>query len=197
MAEFASVDLDPELRSYYDEVLKINHAAKDLIRGLSEAQLLWRPEPRVWSIAQCLSHLVASGRTELPSVHRAIAEARARKTAGHGPYSFGLPGWLLIKVMGPQVRLKFKAPKAYLPDVNKAPGDIICEFFLFQQELLDCIRDADGLDLARTKVQVHDYKYIRLSLGQEFELFIVHEQRHILQAQRVKNEPRLHSAFHA
>src|SRR5262245_36009279 len=39
-------DLEPELRGYYDEVLSINQAAEGLLRGLSEAQLLWKPEPQ-------------------------------------------------------------------------------------------------------------------------------------------------------
>ncbi len=60
-------------------------------------------------------------------------------------------------------------------------------FFLVQQELSDCIRQANGLHLVRTKVPVLDFKYIRLTLGQEFKLIVAHEQRHILQAQRIKH----------
>jgi len=63
--EFAvNSDLEPELRSYCDEVRNINHAAEELVRNLSEAELLWKPGPGRWSIAQCLDHLVSAGRTE-------------------------------------------------------------------------------------------------------------------------------------
>lgn len=188
MSEFkAGFDLEPELRGYYDEVLKISRYADDLVSGLTDTQLLWKPEPAVWSIAQNLAHLNASARTEFPSVHRAIAEGQPRRSSGHARHYAGLFGLLLIKVMGAPAKLKFKAPKAYLPDEHKTPGEIIREFFLVQQELLDCIRKANGLDLAGTKVRVLHYKRIRLSLGQDLKLFVVHEQRHLFQAQRIKN----------
>ena len=182
-------DLEPELRSYCDEVRNINHAAEELVRNLSEAELLWKPGPGRWSIAQCLDHLVSAGRTELPSIRRAITEGRSRKLFGHGPYHYRslTLGSVLIKVMSAGARLKFKAPKPYLPSDSKTPADVIRDFFLVQQELSDYIRQANGLHLVRTKVPVLDFKYIRLTLGQEFKLIVAHEQRHILQAQRIKH----------
>jgi hypothetical protein len=74
----------------------------------------------------------------------------------------------------------------YLPAAAKEPAVVIREFFQSQDDILDCFRMANGLHLARIKVPVYDYKYIRLSLGQGFKLFVIHEQRHILQAQRIK-----------
>jgi hypothetical protein len=188
MSDFvANSDLEPELRSCHDEIKNINRAAEDLVRNLTEAQLLWKPEPHVWSIAQCLDHMVATARAELPAIRRTIAEGRSRQGFGHGLYHDGLLGWLLIKVMGERVRVKFKSPGVYLPSDDKAPADVIREFFLVQEEWLECVREANGLDLARTKVPIFYCKYTRLSLRQEFKLFVVHEQRHILQAQRIKN----------
>ena len=185
----ANSELEPELRSYHDEVRNITHSAEELVRNLTEAQLLWKPESDVWSIAQGLDHLVATGRTELPSVRHAITDGRARKLLGRGPFHYGPLEWLLIKAMGAPARVKFSSPEMYLPGDDKAPADVIREFVLVQQELLDCIREANGLHLARTKVPILDYKYIRLSLGQEFKLFVVHEQRHLWQAQKIKNHP--------
>ena len=191
MLEFAAnSDLEPELRTYYDEVRKIKQAAEELVRNLTEAQLLWKPEPRVWSIAQCLDHLASAGRTELPSVRRAIIKARSKRSFGHGPFHYRslTLGSVLLKVMGAGARLKFKAPKPYLPGDNKTPADVIHDFFLVQEELSDCIRQANGLHLVRTKVPVLNFKYIRLTLGQDLLLIVAHEQRHILQAQRIKDK---------
>src|SRR5262245_35022147 len=121
----ANSDLEPELRSYHDEIKNINRAAEDLGLNLTDAQLLWKPEPHQWSIAQCLDHLVATARAELPAVRRTIAEGRSRQVFGHGPYHYGLKGWLLIKAMGAQVRVKFKSPEVYLPSDDKAPADVM------------------------------------------------------------------------
>jgi hypothetical protein len=123
---------------------------------------------------------------ELPLVRRAIVDGHTKMLFSRGPFRYGPLGWLLIKAMGEKARIRFKAPKAYLPADYAPPADIIRDFFQLQQELLYCIRDANGLDLARTKATVLNYKHIRMSLGQDFKLFIVHAQRHLLQAQRIK-----------
>jgi hypothetical protein len=179
--------VEPELRHYREQILDINRSAADVIRDLTDEQLLWRPSPSAWSITQCIDHLVTVSRTELPGLRRAIDEGRSRRLFRQGPYRYGVLGALLTKAMGPSVRLRFKAPRVYLPGKDRAPADVVRDFFGVQQELLDCIEGANGLDLARVKVPVFDSKYVRLSLGQEFKLFVVHEQRHIQQAQRVRD----------
>jgi hypothetical protein len=183
----ARPDLEPELRDCYEQTLAINRTVADLVRDLTEDQLLWKPSPSVWSISQCLDHLVETNRIEVPNLRRAIAGARSRGLFGHGPYRYGLLSSLVIKVMGPASRLKFKAPKSYRPADNKIPADVLREFFSLQQELVECIHQANGLDLKRTKVAVIDYKYLRLSLGQDLKLWVVHQQRHLLQAQRLRD----------
>jgi hypothetical protein len=51
--------------------------ARELVNGLSEAQLNWRPAPEKWSIAQCLDHLtVASSKFD---AYFTAALARGRK----------------------------------------------------------------------------------------------------------------------
>jgi len=181
-------NLDPELCIYCDKVEAIKRATEELIRDMTVAQLLWKPNPQVWSVAQCLDHLVATARTDLPLIHRAIADGRSRGLLGHSPFRYSRIVGLLVNLMGAPPRLKFKAPKLYRPADAKEPDIVVREFFQVQDEILDCIRKADGLDLVRIKVSVLDYKYIRLSLGQEFELLVIHEQRHLLQAQRIKAE---------
>jgi hypothetical protein len=106
---------------------------------------------------------------------------------GHGPFRYRLFGRLLIRVMGPSARFKFKTPAIYRPAGHTPPREVIREFFLAQQKILDCISDADGLHLALTKMSLPGHKYLRLSIGQEFRLLVVHEQRHVGQAQRIKD----------
>jgi hypothetical protein len=181
-------DLDPELSLYSEQVQEIKRSAEELIRDLTAAHLLWKPKPEKWSISQCLDHLVATARTELPLIHRAIAHGQARGLFGHSPFRYSRIVGLLVNLMGPSPKLKFNAPRLYLPADTKDPDVVIREFFQAQSAILDCFRMANGLHLARTKMSIYDYKYIRLSLGQGFKLFVVHEQRHILQAQRIKAE---------
>jgi hypothetical protein len=182
----ANPELETELHIFREQVEAIKPSAEALIRNLTRTQLLWKPKPEAWSISQCLDHLVATARSELPMVHRAIAAGRSRALTGHGPYRYSRIAGALINLMGPTPRLKFKSPRHYLPADTKDAALVTREFFEVQDEILDCISKANGLHLARTKVSIFGYKYFRLSLGQEFKLFIIHEQRHMLQAHRIK-----------
>ncbi len=179
-------ELEPELHTFREQIEAIQHNAEALIGNLTTSQLLWKPKPEVWSISQCLDHLVATARSELPLVHRAIAEGQSRGLTGHGPYRYNPIASWLVHLMGAPPRLRFKSPRHYLPADTKDAALVTREFFEVQDEILDCITKANGLNLARTKVSIFGYRYLRLSLGQEFKLFIIHEQRHMLQMQRIK-----------
>jgi len=190
MSRLVSGLREPELLNCYDNLNKVNEAVEDLVRDLTDTQLQWKPEPEVWSISQCLEHLLVTARADLPHIRRGIDDGRARKVFGQGPFRYGLLSRLLILAMGAPARVKVKAPRVYRPVGNKGSDELLREFFLAQQEMLDCIRAADGLHLAKVKTCLPGQKYIRLSLGQEFRLVIVHEQRHVWQAQQIKIHPR-------
>jgi hypothetical protein len=178
--------IQPELRHHCEEIEKINHTVADLVRDLTDAQLSWKPKSDAWSIALCLEHLAVTARADLPYIRSALAEGRSRRMFGRGPFRYGLFGRLLIAFMDDSVRFKFKAPAVYRPGANSPPRESIREFFARQQEILDCIREANGLHLARTKMSLPGHKYLKLSIGQEFRLLVVHEQRHVEQAKRVR-----------
>src|SRR5262245_2550171 len=190
MSRLVSGLREPDLLNCHNDLNKVNESVEDLVRNLSDTQLQWKPEAEVWSISQCLEHLLVTARADLPHIHRAIDDGRSRKVFGQGPFRYGLFGRLLILSMGAPARVKVKAPQVYRPVGNKGSEEILREFFLAQREMLDCIRAADGLHLAKVKTSLPGRKYIRLSLGQEFRLIIVHEQRHVWQAQQIKIHPR-------
>ena len=91
--------------------------------------------------------------------------------------------------MEPRSRVKFRAPKAYLPAADRLPAEIVASFYLLQDEFLQCIEDANGIDLSRARVSNPVSNLFRLSLGQELAFNAAHERRHLWQAGRVKQEP--------
>jgi len=60
--------------------------ARALVSGRSDAQLLWRRRPESWSVAECLDHLVLSGRSYLAPIDRALAERGGRDRTGVPPF---------------------------------------------------------------------------------------------------------------
>jgi hypothetical protein len=85
-------------------------------------------------------------------------------------------------------RIKFKAPRAYRPELDAGVPDIVARFFRLQSELISALEEADGIDLARARVGNPVAKWITLSLGQEFACTAAHERRHLLQAARIREK---------
>ena len=60
------------------------------------------------------------------------------------------------------------------------------EFTRLQERLIALVQDSNGLDLARPKVPSPAQKVLKLDLGQWFALTAGHKERHLWQANRVR-----------
>lgn len=52
--------------------------AEDLVRGLDDERLNWRPDERSWSVAQCLDHLSVANRTYVVPMREALEKRGGR-----------------------------------------------------------------------------------------------------------------------
>jgi hypothetical protein len=69
------------------------------------------------------------------------------------------------------------------------PRPALLESFLsVQDELIEMMRTADGLDLTRVRLHSPASTCIRIHLGDAFEMLICHAERHLGQAERVASE---------
>ena len=164
----------------------ITHEAELLLDGLTDRQLAWRENPKVWSIADCLDHLVVTGNQSLPRIRQAMSEARSRGLLGRGPFSYGKFGTWFIRLMDAPPTIRFRAPRAYRPSMDLPASEVVARFFLLQGELIRASEDAEGIDLAAVRVSNPVSRWFRMSLGQEFALTAAHERRHLWQASRVR-----------
>jgi hypothetical protein len=175
-----------DLQDYRRQIEAVNQDARDLLAGLSEAEVNWRPTPAHWSIAECLDHLTVTNRELMERIEAAMKDARSRGLTGRGPFRYGLIGNMIVRSMEPPVKMKFKAPKIFKPRPEQSLEVVAREFFAVQDELLRLIDEANGINLARVKITSPVTKLIKLSLGQAFGLIATHERRHLWQARQVK-----------
>ncbi len=176
----------PELRAYLEQLAAIERDARRLVEGLTDAQLTWREAPATWSVADCLNHLLVTGSHSINAIRRALADARSRGLMGTGPFRHAMVGNWFVRLMDAPPGIKFKAPKVYRPALEMTVAEIVSGFFKLQHDLTRVVNEADGIDLARTKVDNPVTPWFRLSLGQEFALTMAHERRHVWQAWRVR-----------
>lgn len=178
------------LQTIASETGRINDEARSLVAGLSDTQLNWKPAPDRWSIAQCFDHLVITGLTSSPFFAKAIARGRARSTAiEETRYK---PGWLggwLIKQLLPEATRKMPAPKIFRPAGSSDIHGAFERFLKQQDSFIHLVRDAQGIDLNKTKMRSPVSTFMRYSLADAFVLNVVHTQRHLGQARNVVADP--------
>jgi hypothetical protein len=178
-----------DLQEYQRQIEAINADARDLLAGLSEAQINWCVAAGQWSIAECLDHLTVTNRELLERIKGALADAWSRGLTSRGPFRYGMIGNMIVRSMEPPAKMKIKAPKIFKPRSSQSPEVVTRDFFAVQDEILKLIREANGLNLARVKITSPVTKLIKLSLGQAFGLIATHERRHLWQARQVKTNP--------
>ena len=164
--------------------------ARELVSGLSEAQLNWKPAPGSWSIAQCLEHLTAATEGFDQYFEKAIASGREKRSVdGAIPYRpTRLGGWL-IKQLVPEATRKVPAPKIFRPAESSSIEGALERFLQQQERFVKFVKDATGIDYNKTKLRSPVTPLMRYSLADAFVLTVVHGRRHLGQAQRVRETP--------
>jgi len=182
--------LAPELDEFRAEFERLSAEADQLTTGLTDAQFNWHPESGGWSVAQCVEHLNTTARAYLPVVDEGIADAIRRGLYGKGPFRYNLIGRVLVRSLDAPPRMRFKAPKIFMPPPRRGRQETLAAFRAFQVQYIDRLRQANGLDLARARVSSPAaYGWLRMPLGSSFALMAAHERRHLWQSRRILASP--------
>lgn len=181
--------LAPELDGFRRQFEELADEADALAATLTDDQFNWRPPPGAWSLAQCIDHLNVTARVYLPKLDEGIADAIRRGLYGEGPFRYNWIGRFFVSTVGPPARLRVKTPKAFEPAPSRKRPETLAAFRAYQVQFIDRLRQANGLDLARARVQSPVASYLRLPLGSGFATMVAHERRHLLQARNVLAHP--------
>jgi hypothetical protein len=163
------------------DAAQVRRSVQELTTGLTPDQLLWRPVPKKWGVADCLEHLMAVGDAYYPRVRSAVQNGdRAGSDHEYRPRLFGR---LFIFSAGPEGRLPVPAMGAFVPP--PARPDAPARFHEHQEQLLQLLRDAHRADLNRNRITSPLSRFLVLTLGECLEMLVRHQERHLGQARRV------------
>lgn len=178
------------LGTIYAEAEKNSDAARLLVSGLSEDQLNWKPAPEKWSIAQCLDHLTVTSSKFDPYFTAALARGRTKWPASAGlVYRPSLMGGWLIKQVNPETGRNLPAPKVFRPSESSAIHEALESFLKQQERFLGFVRETAGIDYNKARLRSPVTPLMRYSLADAFVITVVHGQRHLAQARRVREMP--------
>ena len=174
------------LRHQYEQFFA---EADAFVGTLDDEQFHWRPHPDAWSIGECLEHLNMTARAALPRIDEAIAEAIGRAVQGDGQFT---PSWvdrLVLRTTEPPSRWRMWSPAELRPAPSVPREEVMSALRDYQQQFIDRLQRANGLDLGRARVTSIASRWVRFPLGTGFALIAAHERRHLRQALNVSSMP--------
>ncbi|HEY4108583.1 DinB family protein [Puia sp.] len=186
MATFSRQGLVAEL---LDRTELLKASTKPFLR-LTDEQLISRPAPGKWCIAEVYSHLNLSMDQHIRKILSRIALAPDHPV---DKYRSGWLGdWLYERIMPrPDGSVfKLKALPAHSPEAGTLDAREELEAFQRHCDALDDIlRHVSTKDLRRIRIPFSLNGLIRLRLGDLLRFLVAHSERHLLQAQRIAKAP--------
>jgi hypothetical protein len=182
--------LPPWSRRVIEELNNSDRNADDLARGLSPDQLNWKPTEQSWSVGQCLEHLYAANRVYLPPIAAALDGGGSRSAS---PVQTITPGWLgrwfIRTYIDPSTqRARGRAPRRIAPAQHVDPS-VLDRFLQSNDRARNLVRRAGAYDVNRIRFRNPFVPLLRFTVGTGLEIVWRHQRRHLLQAERVRQDP--------
>lgn len=154
------------------------------LAALTERQLEWKPGPKMWSVAECLGHLITSHDAYRPRI-QAVTGSTARRAPENHRVGATWIGKMLFKGVHPDTARKLSAPAVFRPGRAKFPGTPVEAFLSCHESLALLVENTAELDWHAIKVVSPASRFIRLRLGNVYRVLSAHAQRHVNQATRM------------
>jgi len=159
--------------------------AELLARPLTREQLNWRPAPGIWSVGQCLKHLLVANEVYLPAIATALKGRPQSPVPEIAPGWFGR--WFIRSFIDPSSQnRRVRAPKKIEPG-REVETSVLESFLQSNQEARELVRMASNYDVNRIRFPNPFVPLVRFTSGTGFEIVTKHQRRHLMQAERVRN----------
>ena len=158
--------------------------ASALAKPLTADQLNWTPQPGVWSVGQCLEHLCVASEHYLPAIARSLVHGRAGVVQEITPGWFGR--WFIRNYIEPSSKTRrARAPRKIKPGAV-VDGAILDRFIANNARTREIIDRAQAFDVNRVRFTNPFVPLIHFTVGTGFEILSKHQDRHLLQAERIR-----------
>lgn len=153
--------------------------------GMSDEQFNWKPNPKSWSIGQCLDHLVITNKKEIHNIEKAVNGEHTRTFWERAPWLPGFLGRFLIKTIDPANLKKNKAPKSFQPSQSEVDKSIIGVYTSTSESIRGFMKACENEDTEKMIITSPVASFATYSLHDAFKIVVLHDSRHFNQAKRV------------
>lgn len=152
-------------------------------KELSEHELNYKESSDEWSILECIEHLNIYGDFYNPAIKESIEKAT---TTSSKIFKSSVVGNYFVSLIAPKEKLnKMKTLKENNPLGSRLDKNVLDRFINQQKECLSLIEKSNSVNLSKTKTAISITKLIKLRLGDTFRFITAHNERHLLQAEKI------------
>ena len=169
-----------------NELRELTHLAKEHaleFKTYSLEQLNYKSNDTDWSVLECIEHLCLYGKFYLPEIENRILKV---DYVNNPSFKSGFLGNYFVNMIKASNSNKIKATKQMDATGSELTLSTINQF-LKQLEWLDSLLvKSEKVDLTKVKTSISLSKIIKLRLGDTLRFIVYHNERHILQATKIK-----------
>ena len=182
--------MHPQLTSVIQELDAARSRLHALAATIDEPEWSRRPDRDRWSVAECVAHLDLTGEAFLPLIDEALGRAYAKGGGMQRRMRRSIAGWLLWRMQAPPPRFRVKTTKRFEPKGDLSKAELIERFDAVHDGLISRIHRADGYPIDRVRLVSPFDARVKYDVWASFTIIARHEQRHLWQAERVRDELR-------
>ena len=177
--------MNEEVPKLIDEAHAIARDAQKMFGHLNKEQLNWKPNADQWSVAQCFDHLIVINSSYFPRIEQIENGKYKTSLQERLPLLPRFFGSMILKVVQPKAKRKFKADPRFEPASSTIGGDIIAKFKAHQEDVIDHMKRTKRLNLKKVIITSPVASFATYSLLDAYKILVAHERRHMAQARRV------------
>lgn len=168
---------------YRTEMVKQD--VRDEFSNLTAFQLNWKPAPEVWSIGQCLDHIMVADRSYFGQLDAIIQGKYRRPFWSLVPGKAKMWGKLLLSLLKPDSTQKIETVPEFEPTKSKVNESIVDDFLAHEEQVITYLQELDKVNYGKYYLKSPASKYITYSLRDLSEITLLHQERHFKQAKRL------------
>jgi hypothetical protein len=173
------------MSNWSGDIDEITRNFKATFGSLTTEQMNWKPDPKTWSIAQNIEHLIIINSSYFPVI-------RSVKEGTYSPPFIAKFGFIasffsnmLHRAVKPNRKWKSKTMPMWKPTRGDIKAGILDRFEDHQEELKRVIEDTKGAAADGAIISSPANKNLVLKLEKAYDIMISHEKRHFEQSKEV------------
>lgn len=178
---------DTLVSSWQNRLQASTDAFKKEFSALSTQNLNWKPNPETWSIGQIVDHLITTNQQYHPIFEQLLQGTYPTRFYERIPLLPMLFGKLILSSVQPDNKRKTPTVPVFEPATSEIPADILATFESEQAILSEYIDKLASKPLDQMIITSPASRVAVYSTNTAIDIIVSHEERHLLQAQRLLN----------